>query len=108
SMIMLLGLVQNRFGTWERPWLWGSLLAHIGSGVAQVLVVTRVYGGGDMLGYHRIGVMLARFLEEHPVEGSYRLLQVVFQQPDVPVPILLMPGATGSMQAISGFIMLMV
>ncbi len=100
-------LVQGRFEPWERLWLWGSLAVHFLAGLGQVLVVTNVYGGGDMTTYRRIGMLLAEFLKEYPTEGSYRLLQVYLQQPDVSLPVHLGSGATGSMQAVAGFSMLL-
>ena len=106
---MMLAIVQGRFQSWEQPWLYGSLAIHFVAAVAEVLIVTEVYGGGDMFGYHRAGVMLARFLQEYPVEGSYRLFQVIFQLQGVPLPMNIMQGtATGAMQALSGYVVLLV
>lgn len=108
TMAMLLVLVQGHFASWERPWLWGSLFAHVLAGVAQVVIVSRVYGGGDMFSYRRTGMLLAQFLREYPVEGALGLFQVFLHQREVIVPVPLMMGATGAMQVVSGFVMLMV
>ena len=107
-MLVVLRLFMPSFESWEQPLVWGSLFAHFASAFAQVFVVRDVYGGGDLLGYHRSGVMLADLLREYPGEVGLRMLEMIFHQPEVLLPIPIMPGATGAMMAISGFILLFV
>ncbi|MBN1610331.1 MAG: hypothetical protein JW940_27125 [Polyangiaceae bacterium] len=104
-LLVPLRLVLRTFEPWERPWLTGALLAHVAAGLAQVFIVKGVYGRGDMLSYHRIGVMLAELVRESPVDNSWSLLQLVFQRQDIPLPVPVRPGATTSMMAIAGFVL---
>src|SRR5690606_33529162 len=77
----------GRFNRWEHSWLVGALAAHYVAGIAQVVVVTQVYGGGDMLMYAETGSLLSQFLMEYPLEGGVRTLQIILHQPGGPIPV---------------------
>ena len=104
---LLLGWVSRSFERRERAWLWLTLAAHAGAAFAQVLIVHRLYGGGDIDGYFRFGQLLSSMLKEDPVEVSGLLLQLVFHQESVPLPMSVLGGSTGAMLGISGFVVLL-
>lgn len=90
----------------ERNLLWWCLAAHLASAIGMILVTDFYYGGGDMMAYAAIGRFFADRLRADFFGFAPDLLSVVFQQ-DKPFPV---PGAqagsnTGSMQALSGFVM---
>ena len=91
----------------EQRWLWYSLLAHLASAFGIVLVTEFYYGGGDMFGYAHVGRFLADKLRADFLGFAPDLLNMVFQlDRPFPVPGPQMGSNTGSMQALSAFIML--
>lgn len=104
--ILMLRLVQGSFEAWERPWLFGALFLRFFSAIAHVLVVKEVYGYGDMLSYHWIGTLTADLIRQSPGDTTWQLAKVIFLNEEVALPVPFTAGATGSMQAISGFFVL--
>jgi hypothetical protein len=91
----------------ERSLLWVSFGAHQVSAVLMVIVTSVVYGWGDLLGYHRMGMFLAEKLRGDFLGLGPRLLMVLLQQAEpLPLPGMVNLSNTGSMQALSGFLCL--
>jgi hypothetical protein len=109
--IMVGSTVINRQPAEVRSLLWTSLLAHLASGVAMVLVTNYYYGGGDMISYATVGRFLADRLTADFFGLAPKLVGAILHSSEpLPIPGLgmnIMVGSnTGSMQAVSGFIML--
>ncbi len=83
-----------------------SFAGHVASGFAQVLLVLYYFpGGGDMLSYHREGVVLASLLRADFVEFAPEIGKIFLQQ-DGLIPFEFFGGAsTASMSCASGFLM---
>lgn len=93
----------------ERRILWWSLLAHQVSALAIIVVTESYFGGGDMLMYHRMGKFLAGRLRGDFLGFAPDLLAVVLQSDrPLPIPGTVIGSNTGSIQAISGFLMFIV
>ena len=80
---IVLVLVQRRFDADERLFIWISFFAHVVGAVAQVVLTRYFYGGGDMLTYFGRGQALAEWLAAQPAEHAWRLLRLLFHDPDV-------------------------
>lgn len=105
--IMVGSVVINRQPNDERSLLWASLLAHLASAIAIVLVTEHYYGGGDLLAYANVGRFLADRLTGDFLGLAPKLFGAVLQSTEpLPVPGVMLGSNTGSMQALSGFIML--
>jgi len=106
--IVLGSAVINRRPGEEHTLLWASLLAHLVSGPAMVLVTDLYYGGGDLIAYANVGRFLADRLIADFLGLAPKLIGAVLQNTDpLPIPGIMVGSNTGSMQAISGFIMLL-
>ncbi len=102
---LLLAALQKRYTRRERTFLWMALAAHVFAAVALVYVTRDVYGFGDMLGYHRLGRTLADGMSQDFTGVAPRVLRLLFQLDDRNTIVPFGTGtATGSMLAISGFI----
>lgn len=85
-----------------------SFAGHVVSGLLQMWLVLYYFPGGDMLGYLQDGVVIADILKRDVVEWFPEVVAVIFQQPDrLPIDFY-RAGTTGSMSALSSFIMLAV
>ena len=96
-------VVIQRYPPTEVPYLMGSLVAHVLSACALVLLYTVYYDGGDITGYHRNGsyiVDLARLDPERLWPAVFRML---FQRPDT--VIAAGQSSTGTMTALSTLLM---
>lgn len=83
-----------------------SLLAHQLSALAIIVVTEVYYGGGDMIMYHRMGKFLAARLRSDFLGFAPDLLAVVLQSDrPLPIPGTVVGSNTGSIQALSGFLM---
>jgi hypothetical protein len=97
-------LVASRYKQHEVRLLVLSLAAHVGAGIAQVIITSGLYGYGDILGYARKGEELGAALRVDFGLGV-ELIKVLFQQPGaLPIPIAGIGSSTGSMTAIAAFI----
>ena len=105
AVALALASGNRSFSNRERLGLWLALGAHSVAAIAQVEIVTRVYGGGDILAYHRQGVMLADLLRTDPAETSWLMLQKLFHRESVPLPVPMGGESTGAMTAFVGFCM---
>ncbi len=83
-----------------------SFAGHVASGFAQVLLVLYYFtGGGDMLTYHREGVVLASLLRADFFQFAPEIGKIFLQQDGV-IPFEFYSGAsTASMSCASGFLM---
>jgi hypothetical protein len=107
-LILVMGAVLlARRNRRERQWLWTSLLIHQVCALAIIVVTEKYYGGGDMMAYHRMGKFLAARLRGDFLGFAPDLFAVVLQRDQaLPVPGTMVGSNTGSIQALSGFLML--
>jgi len=98
--LMAVAFISQRHTRAERPWLLLTYAMHIGSAFAQVWITRGIYGGGDMLGYHRLALRLSRFVRADPERFLPEVIALAMRQDaDLPVPVL--GQATGSMSGIA-------
>lgn len=94
--------VTSRASEGERPIFWLSFAAHLAASLAMVVVVRNVFEGGDMLAYHRVGVILADQFRAEPWDTAGMWFDLLIQTGEpLPIPGVLPGSSTGSMQAIS-------
>ncbi len=95
---------QTWFTTLEARWLATSFVAHAISSFAQLWIVLSVYGIGDMLMYHGVGVDLANAMRSDFFGVAPQVVLAVLQQPyNLSIFIPAAGSATGSMCALMGF-----
>src|SRR6478752_4075867 len=89
----------------ERRYLWASLFAHLASAIAMVLVTNYYYSGGDMTNYYLVGKFIASRLHDDFFDLAPALVNVILQREQMlPLPGNIMGSNTGSLQALSGFL----
>jgi hypothetical protein len=97
--------VQTRFSSMEARWLGLSFLAHILSSAVQLWMVLSVYGIGDMMMYHSVGIDLANAMRNDFVGVAPQVLLALLQQNyTLSIFIPAAGSATGSMCALLGFV----
>lgn len=107
-LIVIGSSVIDRQPSDERSLLRAGLIAHLASAVAMVLVTDLYYGGGDLISYANVGRFLADRLSADFLGLAPKLLGAVLQNTEpLPIPGIMVGSNTGSMQAMSGFIMLL-
>jgi hypothetical protein len=109
-VITLLGagallFLASRYSRREAFLLGASYLAHVISGVLQVVITLRLYGGGDIFGYARMGEEVAAAVRLDFQSVGWELLRLLFQQQAaLPVAVNGVGSSTGSMVAFSAII----
>lgn len=116
---MFAALVVSSLGALVSAWVARSLprperivavvayAAHLVAAGAQVLVTTSLYGAGDSTAYFAKGSLLARYVTRAPDLFAPELLRMTLKA-SVVLPGAEMSGSTtGSMQAIAGWIVLL-
>jgi hypothetical protein len=99
----------HRFPREDHQLLKGSLLLHMIASVSLVLLYTAYYAaeGGDILNYHRNGVLLADAVWEDPIPRTWQLVLALFQQPSqLPFPLFGGQSGTGTMSAVTSLLMM--
>ncbi len=96
-------VVIQRYPPKEVPYLMGSLIAHVLSACALVLLYTVYYDGGDITGYHRNGSRIADMVRLDPDRLWPAVFRMLFQQPDN--VIAAGQSSTGTMTALSTLLM---
>lgn len=96
-------LVIQRYPPNEVPYLMGSLVAHVLSACALVLLYTMYYDGGDITGYHRNGSYIVDLARVNPERLWPAVVRMLFQRPDT--VIAAGQSSTGTMTALSTFLM---
>ncbi len=97
-----------RFSKEERPLMWLSFVAHQGAAAGNVLMTKYVYEWGDMLAYHLFGLEAAERLRADFWGLAPALVGLLFHRTNpVPIPLPTFDGATGAIQAVSAFAMLL-
>ncbi len=82
-----------------------SFTAHLAASLAQIWITLRVYGGGDMFGYYRLGLELSRLLQYRFGFFAPEVLNLVLQA-DPMLPLQVQAGTpTGTMVGIAGFLL---
>jgi hypothetical protein len=105
--VIAVGVVSIRFAEEERPYVWLSFIAHAAAALAMIIVVRAVFEGGDMLAYHRIGVIIADHFRVAPSDTSGIIFDLLVQTREpVPIPGTFPGSTTGSMQALSALLAL--
>jgi len=83
-----------------------AFAGHIASGFAQVLLVLYYFpGGGDMLTYHREGVVLASLLRSDFSAFAPEIVKVLLQQEGMIPMDFYSGGSTASTSCIAGFLL---
>ena len=99
------GLQISRYPREEAKWLVVSFIAHVVSGIAQVAITDRLYGGGDMFGYTFFGGQLADALAVDFRGLAPEVARLLFQQGAVlPIAVSGSDSSTGSMYAIAAIL----
>ncbi len=99
----------HRFPSGDHSLLKASLALHVLASISLVLLYTAYYAaeGGDILNYHRNGVLLADAVWEDPFPRSWQLILAVFQQPSqLPFPLFGGQSGTGTMSAVTALLMM--
>jgi hypothetical protein len=105
---LALGIVSNRFAEQERPYIWLSFVAHAVAALAMIVVVREVFEGGDMLGYHNIGIIIADHFRAAPSDTAAIIFDLLVHKGEpVPIPGTFPGSSTGSMQALSALLALL-
>jgi hypothetical protein len=111
-VITLLGagallFLASRYSRREAFLLGASYFAHVISGILQVVITLRLYGGGDIFGYARMGEEVAAAVRMDFQTVGWELLRLLFQQQaNLPVVVNGVGSSTGSMVAVSAIISL--
>lgn len=101
-------MVSNRFAEEERPYIWLSFMAHAAAAFAMIVVVREVFEGGDMLGYHNIGIVIADQFRAAPSDTAEIIFDLLVHKGEpVPIPGTFPGSSTGSMQALSALLALL-
>lgn len=99
--------LQFRFARFERPYMWACFFGHVVSSFALVLLTRHYFGGGDMFTYEAMG----QWLREQMTDGSRQyvpeVIRLLLQQDSIYADLPFGGGATGSMSAITGLLLLM-
>lgn len=85
-----------------------SFAAHILSAFAQILLTVYFFGGGDMLAYHRFGMMYVEYLRQDFAFYAPELVRYVLRMPAVEHEFFMQGSATGAMMGLSTWLMLLV
>lgn len=94
-----------RYSRREAVLLGASFLAHVVSGILQVVITLRLYGGGDIFGYARMGEEVAAAVRVDFQSVGWELIRLLFQQQaNLPVVVNGVGSSTGSMVALSAII----
>lgn len=97
-------IVRNRDAA-EQRYIWMSLFAHLASAVFMVVLTTFYYGGGDLTAYFWAGKFIAAKLRADFFGLAPTLVNVILQrEAALPFPGMMVGSNTGSMQALSGFL----
>jgi hypothetical protein len=88
-----------------RRWIGAGFVLHMVCAGAQILYITKVYGGGDALWYANAGVELAKLLSANFAFIAPELGALLFQRPSLLDPLCYGGGQsnTGSMHAIAAW-----
>jgi hypothetical protein len=105
GLFLVATLVAARYAATERPYIWASFAAHQVSAVSMILITRDYYEGGDMLAYSMFGSQHAMRLRDDFFGYAPVLFDVFIQRRDAVPVIGALPGSTGSMQALSAFLM---
>lgn len=99
----------HRYRSEDHQLLKLSFVFHMLAAVALVLLYTAYYAaeGGDILNYHRNGVLLADAVWEDPFPRTWQLVRAVFQQPsELPFPLFGGQSGTGTLSAVTALLMM--
>lgn len=106
--LLALGMVSNRFADEERPYIWLSFVAHFVAALAMIVVVREVFEGGDMLGYHSIGTIIADQFRAAPSDTAGMILDLVVHKGEpIPIPGTFPGSTTGAMQGLAALLALL-
>ncbi len=100
---VLFGALVQRSQSWEQPLLGLSFIAHAVSAVAMILLTVHFFGGGDMLAYHRHGLMHAVQLDMRFMEHAPDLLRYTLRRPTLGPRLFMGGSSTGAMIGLSGW-----
>ena len=102
---LLVFVWQRAFRSDERPLLWAGFALHLAASAAQILIITLVYGRGDMLGYYRSGVELAELMTLRFDAVAPEVLKLLLQQDaSLPIHVYGAGGHAGSVMAMSAWL----
>jgi hypothetical protein len=100
---IILVVAQTRLTQIEARWAAVSFVAHVLSSFVQLWMVLSVYGIGDMLMYHGVGIDLAHAMRSDFFGVAPQVVLAVLQQPyNLSIFIPAAGSATGSMCALVG------
>ncbi|MEO0326128.1 MAG: hypothetical protein AAF447_24480 [Myxococcota bacterium] len=101
-------LVRHRAGAYRAAYglIWLAYVAHIGSAVAQVLLIQYVYGGGDAVFYLQRGAEWARLLSYDSSLYLGDVVGIVLQREDVflPATVTKFGTSTATMQGLTAIL----
>lgn len=99
-----LTVLRGRYRPWERRLIGHALLAHFVGVGALLSVYLFYYGGGDLTGYHRSGVIIANHLSTDFGNVAPRLLDLLLGVGGTELAPHGAGGSTGSMHAVAGIL----
>jgi len=101
--VFVVGVATRRLGRFERQVTFVSLALHYVASLAQVVITRDVYGGGDLMAYHRTGTNLAELLRRDFGTFAPEMIKL-FTQERARLPVGLQESSTGTMFSVSGWL----
>lgn len=105
----LLSLIERMFSDGERLVLRIGFAVHVVCALMMVWVTLEILGGGDMMGYHALGVRLAAAIRNDFFNVFPDVVRVVFHvSTPLPIPIHGEGSPSGSMYSLSSIVLLVI
>lgn len=104
----LAAIIITRLESWERRWIWLAFVAHIAAAVAQVVVTTHYFGGGDMFLYLGTGRELQSLVALDFATWAGPVLQIAAGgEAYLPIHVVGQGSSTGAMSGLVAWCLLL-